>query len=40
MGYLSLKILAPNAIFILQDKKRLPGRFLAAFTGAILSRLS
>jgi hypothetical protein len=30
----------PNAIFILQDKKRLPGRFLAVFTGAVLSRLS
>jgi hypothetical protein len=40
MGTSFFEILAPDAIFILQDKKRLPGRFLAAFTGAILSRLS
>lgn len=30
---------ARRANFILQDRKRLPGRFFAAFAGTILSRL-
>jgi hypothetical protein len=40
--FMSISLTQPvalQAIFVLQDRKRLPGRFLAAFTGAVQSRL-